>query len=546
MAKRALAAGVPRRLLSRLLDSPHLAQVVQGLEPKVLHHLVRQCGLEECGEIVALATTEQLTRIFDDDLWRSDSAGAEEEFDADRFGLWLEVLAEVGPDVAAGKLALMDFDFVTGAFSRYLLVVDVEALWASHAPSELGFGDDEPVCDPATEKALEASASYELGGYTVVARREESWDALLAVLASLDHDHHAFFGRLMARCCQISTEYIVDNGGLFEVLTADEQVLDDIGGARAERREQEGYVAPAQAAAFLTLARRQTSDEGRDPVTAGYFRELEHRAKAQGQGPRAKGRPAPAAEDERQVAGFVRSLEARVGLGTLRELPPAASDRGHDRLPLIRAQLLFAQEHDGAAYARRTEELAYLANVLVAGCSFQSRRFRSVEAADAALAACNLGLEHWGGAKSTTAPPDLLVRQDLVTLFRAGWRILYEDVCLPAAARVVDVLSSVEVDDTELQSSIVDLVRGLKEQLKAGTPWREAENLDVIAILDQPSWAIILNLVAECPVVPRGADVPSAKPVLRLTKEFEFISERQQVAWVEELVESLAGRLVGA
>ena len=509
MAKRALAAGAPRRLLSRLLDSPQLAQVVQGLEPKVLHHLIRQCGLEECGEIVALATTEQLTRIFDDDLWRSDSAGAEEEFDAGRFGLWLEVLAEVGPDVAARKLVEMDFDFVTGAFSRYLLVLDAETLWASHAPSELSLGDDEPVCDPATERALEASASYELGGYTVVARRGESWDALLAVLTSLDRDHHAFFGRVMTRCCQISTEYIVDNGGLHEVLTADQQVLDDIAGARAERREQQGYVAPTQAAAFLTLARRQTSAEGRDPLTAGYFRELEHRAKAQGERPAAKAGPAPQAEAaERQVAGFVRSLEASVGSGPRRELLSSASHGGHDRLALIRAQLLFAQENDDAAYARRTEELAYLANVLVVGCSFQSRRFRSVEAADAALAACNLGLEYWGGGKITTAPPDLLVRQDLVTLFRAGWRILYEDVCLPTAARVVDVLSSLEVDDTELQSSIADVVRGLKEQLKAGTPWREAENLDVIAILDQPSWATLVNLVAECPVVPRGADVP--------------------------------------
>ena len=323
MAKRALAAGTPRRLLSLLLDSPHLAQVVQGLEPKVLHHLVRQCGLEQCGEIVALATAEQLTRIFDDDLWRSDSAGAEEEFDAGRFGLWLEVLAEVGPDVAARKVVEMDFDFVTAAFSRYLLVVDAETLWASHAPSELSFGDDEPVCDPATERALEASASYELSGYTVVAQRGESWDALLAVLTSLDRDHHAFFGRVMTRCCQISTEYIVDNGGLHEVLTRDQQVLDDIAGARAERREHQGYVAPTQAAAFLTLARRQASAEGRDPLTAGYFRELEHRAKAQGERPAVKAGPAPHAEAaERQVAGFVRSLEARVGSGPRRELRP--------------------------------------------------------------------------------------------------------------------------------------------------------------------------------------------------------------------------------
>src|SRR5215831_11624008 len=110
-----LQVRAPRHVLERLLGAPRLAELVKRLDPKLLHQLVRQCGLEECGEILALATTEQLTRLFDDDLWASSRPGIEEELDADRFGLWLEVLAEPGPEVAAQKLAGLEFDFVTAA-----------------------------------------------------------------------------------------------------------------------------------------------------------------------------------------------------------------------------------------------------------------------------------------------------------------------------------------------------------------------------------------------------------------------------------------------
>ena len=63
----------------------------------------RLYGLEDCGELVALATPEQLTRVFDLDLWRSARAGRDEQFDPDRFGLWLEVLAESGVSLAAQR-----------------------------------------------------------------------------------------------------------------------------------------------------------------------------------------------------------------------------------------------------------------------------------------------------------------------------------------------------------------------------------------------------------------------------------------------------------
>src|SRR5579862_9017976 len=67
--------GEARHLLARLLDIPNLPEGVPTLEPKVLHQLVRHFGLEECGDILAMATPHQLTQIFDEDLWSSNRPG---------------------------------------------------------------------------------------------------------------------------------------------------------------------------------------------------------------------------------------------------------------------------------------------------------------------------------------------------------------------------------------------------------------------------------------------------------------------------------------
>src|SRR6185295_4287944 len=128
MTSRVIGARRPRHLLSRLLDTPNLAQVVPSLDATVLTALVRHCGLEDCGEIVGLATAEQLVRVFDDDLWRGDEAGREDEFDAERFGLWLEVLADSGVTAAAQKIVEMGLDFATAALSRHVLALDQDTL----------------------------------------------------------------------------------------------------------------------------------------------------------------------------------------------------------------------------------------------------------------------------------------------------------------------------------------------------------------------------------------------------------------------------------
>lgn len=54
---------------------------------------------------MALATTEQLRQVFDEDLWASAGPGLDPTLDPQRFALWLEVMLEAGEAATAAQLA---------------------------------------------------------------------------------------------------------------------------------------------------------------------------------------------------------------------------------------------------------------------------------------------------------------------------------------------------------------------------------------------------------------------------------------------------------
>ena len=117
-----------RPLLERILNTPHLAQIVPRLPPEVLHRVIEKCGLEDCGELVALATAGQLAAVFDLDLWLPAAPGLDERFNADRFVLWLEVMMEAGAPLAAQKLAEIDVDLAAAALARHVRVFDAATI----------------------------------------------------------------------------------------------------------------------------------------------------------------------------------------------------------------------------------------------------------------------------------------------------------------------------------------------------------------------------------------------------------------------------------
>jgi len=424
----------PGQLLTRLLDEPQLVSVVRALEPAALTKAIRHVGLEDAGELVALATTAQLVEVFDEDLWSSERPGQDEAFDAERFGVWLEVMLEAGDEIATARLCELPEEVVTLGLMRQVLVLDMDALFEEMV-GEL------PAVD-LTEKALESCLFEELDSYRIISRRHQGWDAVLTLLLALDRDHHHELQRLLERCADISAEYIEDNGGLYDVLTSEEMLEGDAAAAREDRRARAGHVAPSDARAFLALARTQPLSEieaarDRDPVTHAYFRELEldvERARPSQRAGRVSGEP-----DADQRAAAQRVAQALRDAGALEELAAPVALLQHPGQPateagtpvecaLLRDALFELRERAPARSQQRMEELAFLANVLIAGCAMRGRRFRPLEAARAALAVCNLGLAH---RLATTRAQDATLKLQVDgadKLFRLGWHLLQRDV----------------------------------------------------------------------------------------------------------------------
>ena len=164
-------------LLGQLLETPDLAPRLQALPPPALRQLLLEIGLEDAGELIALASFEQLRDVFDEDLWRSRTVGADAEFDAERFALWLEMLVEAGDAVVADRLAAFSEDFLAFAFSSLFRVVDV-----ARAADAISDPDEADLLD----KVVDGAGSQELDGYLIVARRESGWDAVWSTLLALD------------------------------------------------------------------------------------------------------------------------------------------------------------------------------------------------------------------------------------------------------------------------------------------------------------------------------------------------------------------------
>jgi hypothetical protein len=115
----------------------------------------------------------------------------------------------------------------------------------------------------------------------LVARRADSWDAIVAVLMSLDAERPDYFHRVMRGCRTLSNSgFEVD--GLQDLLADGDQVMFDLAFDRERRREKQGYMAPAQARAFLQMSRRlrlgPDATPPTDPIACAYFRGLDETA----------------------------------------------------------------------------------------------------------------------------------------------------------------------------------------------------------------------------------------------------------------------------
>jgi hypothetical protein len=509
-------------LLQRILDTPRLARAVPRLPPELLHRVIDRVGLEDAAALVALATPEQLSRVFDLDLWRPAQPGVDERFDAARFGVWLQVLLEGGAGLAAATIAAMPPEIVAAGLAQHVRVFD-EAAVASYVTldGELAGGRRE------TDDEL----TGEVGGYRIVERRSDAWDAIVELLTALDEAHPDQFHRLMG-LCRARSNVRPEASGMHDLLDEPEQAMFDLTVDREDRRERRGFVAPAQARAFLEGARRPAP--GQASSASGHIARASLRAAAE---PDAA-EPGPAAPIE-AADGVGAVVDALLDAGILdtapRGLLEAAAGAG-SRLARLQRALAVVLERDPRLYADRTGELGFLANALVSGCSLQARAFTPPEASDAAAAVCNLALE--------TCRPDtrdeVLVTHDLVSVFQIGWAALYQRAGLAAARRLVETLTIVRCRDRELQLDLDRLRRELAAQIEAGAPWRARTRLEVLASLDLTAWAALAGLLDECPVMHAGlGDTAGARAHRVDPAAFHFIAGERDLARIDAFLASL-------
>lgn len=422
---------------------------------------------------------------------------------------------EIGASVAARTVANMDVHLVSAALAQHLLVFDL----AATPTGEDAAGDD-------------------VRGYRLVATRTDSWDAIVAVLGALDEEHPDYFHRVMAECRTLSNDGF-ELDGLHDLLADRDQVVFDLAVDREQRREAQGYVTPGQARTFLQTARQGRIGDAAsplaNPVARAYFHDLDSTPIASDASPVVdESAPAFAAVVDLLLDAGVITAPPRALLGGAQGDAPARTR--------MEAQMQGARDRDEAVYATRGQELAFLANTIMAGCAIQGRPFTVQEASDAAVAVCNLGLENWPGG----SPDGFLVDHDLVSVFQAGWAVLHAEVGMYTAKRLVDVLATLRHADREIQSGLAALRRDMARQSKAGTPWLARDSLDVIMILDMPAWAALVGLTGECPVLHAGLGASGGLAGRSVdASSFEFIAENRQIALVRAFLDALPATLRG-
>ncbi|MBN2530082.1 MAG: hypothetical protein JXR76_27070 [Deltaproteobacteria bacterium] len=411
--KKAPLGFVRRQLLNEMLNLPRLVQRVQALPVPYFHDIIQKIGLEDCGELVAMATPSQLESLFDADLWKNAAPGEKEQFDSNRFVTWLEILLEAGEDIAQEKVSEMDEELLMFALSSQLFVLSSEELNRFFEP-----GDDEAH---QVDTLLESCLYEELFEYQIISRNPETWDTLLTILVDMDKSNHEMLCRILNSLAQLGSQEAEDEG-LYSVLSEIESMGESVEDKRDSRRGKQGYVSSLDARSFLGLANRMSVEEllnpdSRDAITLAYFRTYRHPDNEQN------------SESSELISEVLELLN-----DSSNDKTPSASVAGHlwgdvaDNQTMLLLALQKLQLVSASLYQRRMSELMYLGNLVAAGCSLQNKQMRNVDASSAVTATCALGLEfaltQQGKSFAMDAIKDAIQDISMEKLFLLGWKQL--------------------------------------------------------------------------------------------------------------------------
>ena len=195
--------------------------------------------------------------------------------------------------------------------------------------------------------------------------------------------------------------------------------------------------------------------------------------------------------------------------------------------------LLSAQTPD--THTERVRELSYLANVILSGCSCESRRFRPLEAAESALAIANLGLLRLlvTDANAEMSPPQrhikLLQQYGAEQLFSIGFHILFSEVQLPVGKALLQLLTRSTKAQTAYLSTtkLQQLRRTAQAAITAGRPYSLRPLLSELGpLLPAQTRTVLAGLLEECPRLSTNPEQPSVPigTLKQLTESVQLVA----------------------
>ena len=120
-----------------LLEEPDAARLVPALPVQELYYLIKEVGIADAAELMALASAEQVQGFLDFDLWKRD------QLQIGRSDAWLDALMEAGPLKLAATFKGLDQEFVARYFETQVRIYDL----SQEAPPEEPEGHFYPTPD---------------------------------------------------------------------------------------------------------------------------------------------------------------------------------------------------------------------------------------------------------------------------------------------------------------------------------------------------------------------------------------------------------------
>lgn len=389
MSKQLASRSILPRSLIALCDDPALPALLQALTPEALAQLCTRVGIRDAGPLMALAPVQQRVQALAVSVWKRPRPGVAEVFDPRELMDWLATWLEESEDLAAESFARMPEEDLLLYLSHVLSVATVK-MWGLERSTEME--DLDRIYAPSYHESA-------YGPYMVTARSGEHWQTLREAL-------DAWWGLEPERMLTVLSQLVGD-----ESMRAPDQGREssnrDFASGREHVQERRGHVSAAGARAFLSFSDTCSMEKivalrEFDLETRRHLEVFQSGEEAQGMEPGCRDGVEDEEEARMQASASPpvssTTLDAiRAGLeaeGLLDAPPPRllTHSGGEHALPLVTA-LVKLSAAEPAALDSRGLELAYLANVLLAGVALQDAAMSPVEAREAALALCNLGYE---------------------------------------------------------------------------------------------------------------------------------------------------------